>query len=164
MCRSIAATCSACRFFKWPATPSSSTRSIGAGTGLGFYTYLTARLFPAVLLLIIGILLITKRPVPWRGLGWALAGSVVIMLPLFNLWLTQPELLGGRTGQVSILNPLINQGDSWHIFPKRLGSIDPLLYKRRHDCAPQCPWPPIVRLGDGDSVFSRSCMDGAQLD
>ncbi|MFT7587349.1 MAG: 4-amino-4-deoxy-L-arabinose transferase-like glycosyltransferase [Cellvibrionaceae bacterium] len=83
----------------------------GACTGLGFYTYLTARLFPMVLILIVGYLLLAKRPVPWRGLGWALVGWLVIMLPLFNLWLGRPELLSGRTGQVSILNPLINQGD-----------------------------------------------------
>lgn len=83
----------------------------GAFTGLGFYTYLTARLFPAVLLCIIGYLWLTKRPVPWHGLATALVGSIVIMLPLFSLWINQPELLGGRTGQVSILNPLINQGD-----------------------------------------------------
>ncbi|MFK7801277.1 MAG: ArnT family glycosyltransferase [Anaerolineae bacterium] len=83
----------------------------GACTGLGFYTYLTARLFPAVLISLIGYLILTKRPIPWSGLGWALVGWVIIMLPLFNLWLSQPELLSGRTGQVSILNPLINQGD-----------------------------------------------------
>lgn len=83
----------------------------GGCTGLGFYTYLTARLFPAVLILILSYFLITKRPIYWSNLGWALLGWVVVMLPLFNLWLTQPELLSGRTGQVSILNPLINQGD-----------------------------------------------------
>ncbi|MEM8856778.1 MAG: glycosyltransferase family 39 protein [Chloroflexota bacterium] len=83
----------------------------GICCGLGFYSYLTARLLPAVLLLIIAWLAIQHKTLPWRGLTTALAGWLLAMLPLFILWITQPDILGGRTGQVSILNPLINEGD-----------------------------------------------------
>ena len=83
----------------------------GTAVGLGFYSYLTARLLPAVLILIIISLAIQHKELPWRGLAWASLGWVVMMLPLFGLWWLNPELLGGRTGQVSILNPDINGGN-----------------------------------------------------
>ncbi len=83
----------------------------GACVGLGFYTYLSARLLPAVLVLIVVAVAIQQKSLPWRGLAWGLAGWGVMMLPLLGLWWFNPELLGGRTGQVSILNPDINQGN-----------------------------------------------------
>ncbi len=83
----------------------------GGCIGLGSYTYLTARLFPAVVVVILIAVVVLQKKLPWRGLAWGLAGWLVMMTPLFILWYLQPQILSGRTGQVSILNPDINQGD-----------------------------------------------------
>ena len=81
--------------------------------GLSLYTYLAARFVP-LLFLMIGAALW------WQGRGRALwpgvvilaTGAIITALPLIVVILMDPEL-AGRTGQVSILNETINQGDFW---------------------------------------------------
>lgn len=74
--------------------------------GLGFYTYLAFRFTPLLLLLIALFLIIIGRGRRlWPGALWFAAGSLISMLPLLLLVVQQPELVIGRTGQVSILNP-----------------------------------------------------------
>ncbi|MCB9006235.1 MAG: glycosyltransferase family 39 protein [Ardenticatenaceae bacterium] len=86
----------------------------GVAYGLGFYTYLAIRFTP-LLLLVLGAFLLWqgRRGRLWRGLGWFLWGTAVALLPLALFYLQNPELLLGRTDQVSILNPAINHGDFW---------------------------------------------------
>ncbi|MBK8903733.1 MAG: glycosyltransferase family 39 protein [Anaerolineaceae bacterium] len=86
----------------------------GAVYGLGFYTYLAIRFTP-LLLLAVGAFLLWRGQ--WerlrRGVGWFVLGTAVILIPLALFYWQNPELLLGRTGQVSILNPAINGGDLW---------------------------------------------------
>lgn len=84
----------------------------GAVYGAGFYTYLAIRFTPLLLLALAAFLLWQGRR-DWlrRGAGWFLLGTAVSLLPLTLFYLQNPELLVGRTGQVSILNPAINGGD-----------------------------------------------------
>ncbi|MCB0036608.1 MAG: hypothetical protein KDE51_21395 [Anaerolineales bacterium] len=61
----------------------------------------------------------------WISLLWYALGFVIAVTPLLWVGWQQPDLFLGRTGQVSILSPDINQGDLWgtlfqHIF-KSLG-------------------------------------------
>ena len=84
--------------------------------GLGFYTYLASRLTPAFLLVAIVWLWWTQRqqfPALWRGLLWAGLGLTLTLIPWALLALNQPDILLGRTGQVSILHPDINGGNMW---------------------------------------------------
>lgn len=82
--------------------------------GLSFYTYLAVRFTP-VLLGVIAVYVI------WRGRGrilrlalpWFSLGTGLALAPLLWLALEQPGIVSGRTGQVSILNSAINQGDLW---------------------------------------------------
>lgn len=84
----------------------------GAAYGLGFYTYLAIRFTP-LLLLALGAFLLWQGRRDWlrRGAGWFVLGTAVTLLPLALFYLQNPDLLLGRTGQVSILNPAINGGD-----------------------------------------------------
>ncbi len=82
--------------------------------GLSFYTYLAVRFTPVLLVAIVIYLSwrgrgrILRLAIPWFSLGTGLA-----LVPLLVVALQQPEILSGRTGQVSILNSAINQGDLW---------------------------------------------------
>ncbi|MAU01339.1 MAG: hypothetical protein CL608_29715 [Anaerolineaceae bacterium] len=86
----------------------------GAAYGLGFYTYLAIRFTP-LLLLVLGAFLLWRgqRARLRRGVGWFVLGTAVTLLPLAIFYLQNPDLLLGRTDQVSILNPAINHGDFW---------------------------------------------------
>ena len=81
--------------------------------GLSFYTYLAVRLTPLILLGIALYLIITRRPQRHHlltGAGWFGVGTAVSLSPLLILYSQQPDLILGRTGQVSILNEAIHQG------------------------------------------------------
>lgn len=86
----------------------------GVAYGLGFYTYLAIRFTP-LLLLGLGAYLFWRgqRARLRQGVVWFLLGTAVALLPLALFYLQNPELLLGRTDQVSILNPTINHGDFW---------------------------------------------------
>lgn len=85
---------------------------VGLVYGLSFYTYLAVRFTP-VLLVAIGLY------VWWRGrretlrlaFPWFTLGTLLTLAPFLSLIAQQPELISGRTGQVSILNPDINGGN-----------------------------------------------------
>jgi 4-amino-4-deoxy-L-arabinose transferase-like glycosyltransferase len=80
--------------------------------GAGFYTYLAFRLTPVLLLSLFLYLLLTgRRQALWPGVLWFGVGAAITLLPLANLVRQQPDLLLGRTGQVSVFNPDVNHGD-----------------------------------------------------
>ncbi len=90
--------------------------------GLSFYTYLAVRMTP-VLLLVMGVYGV------WRGrknilrtaLPWFSLGSFITLAPFLILALQQPEIISGRAGQVSILNPAISQGDPFGTLLQHIG-------------------------------------------
>lgn len=86
----------------------------GAVYGAAFYTYLPIRFTPLLLLALAVYLAATNRwRRLWPGAFWFAAGTAVTLAPFaFVIW-QQPDLLLGRAGQVSILNPAINGGDFW---------------------------------------------------
>ena len=80
----------------------------GLAYGLAFYTYLAVRVTPLLLVLLLAYLVArgrTGRLFP--GVGWFVLGTVITCLPLALLVWQRPEILLGRAGQVSILNPAI---------------------------------------------------------
>lgn len=86
----------------------------GAAYGFSFYTYLAVRFTPILLLLMVAYL---WWHVPhhryWPGLLWFGVGTAVLLLPWIILFMQQPDLILGRSGQVSILNPVVNGGHVW---------------------------------------------------
>lgn len=86
---------------------------LGSGMlyGLTFYTYLVARFTPVLLLALALYLLATRHGRRlWPGALWFNAGSLAVLLPLLVAFVSDPALVLGRTGQVSILNPAVNDG------------------------------------------------------
>ena len=104
---------------------------VGLVYGLSFYTYLAVRFTP-VLLLAIGVY------VWWRGRGhtlrlaipWFSLGTLLILAPFLILIAQQPELISGRAGQVSILNPDINSGNLWGAIWQHTGQALGLFFVR----------------------------------
>ncbi len=84
----------------------------GVVYGLSFYTYLAVRFTP-VLFLLLGIYLYLtgRKKVLWPGTALFAAGTAVALAPLLISTIGQPDVLFGRLGQVSILNPAINEGN-----------------------------------------------------
>ena len=80
----------------------------GLTIGLGFYTYISARLVPLVVAAIIaweavrGGRHVANR---WRGLLVLVAVAAAVSAPLGAYFAEHPEFLIGRSEQVSILNP-----------------------------------------------------------
>lgn len=84
----------------------------GLTYGLTFYTYLAARFTPIFLLpLCIYLIWLGYGRKLWPGIGWLVLGSAIALIPWFILLWQQPDLILGRSGQVSIFNPAINQGN-----------------------------------------------------
>jgi len=108
---------------------------LGAGLAYGatFYTYLAARFTPVLLILLLSYLLLSRpdaRRRLWPGLAYFALGALLVLLPLAIYATQQPELLLGRAGQVSILNPAINNGDLWETFWQHVGrSLGLFLWK-----------------------------------
>ncbi len=85
----------------------------GALYGLTFYTYLAARFVPlALIAFLVFWYSAQRRTFPTaRQLAYFLVPAMLVGLPLLLAGLRQPEILLGRAGQVSVLNPDINHGD-----------------------------------------------------
>ncbi len=83
--------------------------------GLSFYTYLAARFTPlALMAFLIFWYIARRRTAPTlRELAAFGLPALIVGLPLALAGLRQPEILLGRAGQVSVLNPAINHGDLW---------------------------------------------------
>ncbi len=119
----------------------------GVCYGASLYTYLAARFTP-IPLVGLGLLLLwpaARLPRPrWAGLGIFLAAALVTAAPLGAYMLLRPDVLAGRTAQVSILNPAISHGDPWGTLARHIGRALAAFFLRgdripRHNL----PWRPI---------------------
>ena len=90
--------------------------------GLSFYTYLAVRFTPVLLgLLFLYLLWRGYGRQLWPGLGWFVLGTGFSLLPFTVLFIQDPSLILGRTGQVSILNADINGGDLLGALLRQIG-------------------------------------------
>jgi MFS family permease len=85
----------------------------GATLGVGFYTYLSFRLFPIVLVAGLGAAWLWRRDLVVRNirpLFISLAGTLVVLLPMLAFGVKYPgDVFGARTS-TSFLNPEFNNG------------------------------------------------------
>jgi 4-amino-4-deoxy-L-arabinose transferase-like glycosyltransferase len=88
----------------------------GVAYGTSFYTYLAARFTLVPVLLLLSYLFL-NRPQQRRrllaGVLWGGAPTLLTVLPFALLAWQQPDLILGRSDQVSLFNEAINQGDFW---------------------------------------------------
>lgn len=89
--------------------------------GLSFYTYLPIRFTPLVLALF-GLYLLTKGYGDrlWPGSAYLAAGTVVALIPFAIYTAGHWDVVMGRTGQVSVFNPVVNHGDLWATLGRQL--------------------------------------------
>jgi 4-amino-4-deoxy-L-arabinose transferase-like glycosyltransferase len=89
----------------------------GALYGLAFYTYTAIRFTPIALAAFVVYLLVRKpRPDPrsfFRPLLLAILSALVVLAPLGLYTLAHPDVVLGRSGQVSVFDPAIHGGDVW---------------------------------------------------
>jgi len=93
----------------------------GVFYGLSFYTYTAARFTPVALAVFSLYVLAARsairnlqfalRPSLWRGIGVAGLAALVVLIPLAIYTAGNLEVVLGRLGQVSFLNPAINGGN-----------------------------------------------------
>ncbi len=80
--------------------------------GLTFYSYLAIRFTPVLLIILFFYVLLRDHERRLRsGVAWFALGAFLILLPFLIVVGQQPDLLLGRTAQVSILNSDVNHGD-----------------------------------------------------
>ena len=91
----------------------------GAVWGLSFYTYLAARFSPIAFALVVGFLLLFRQVAagPFlaqrlsNGAVWATVGLALVAAPLAIYAAGNWDVVMGRPGGISILEPGINKGD-----------------------------------------------------
>jgi hypothetical protein len=85
--------------------------------GLSFYTYTAARLTPAAWAAFALYALVARpsilNPRLRRGIGLAALAVLATIAPLAVYTVGHPDVVLGRLGQVSILDPAISHGDPW---------------------------------------------------
>ena len=82
----------------------------GLVLGASLYTYLAARFLPIVVVLLVLYQALRRERVAWSRLAILVATALIVASPLLIYALGRPEMLLGRSSQVSILNPVVNQG------------------------------------------------------
>ncbi len=83
----------------------------GLVLGASFYTYLAARFLPLVLVVFVLYQILRGERIRWSRWAVLFAATLIIALPLLVYAISHPEMLLGRSSQVSILSPVVNQGD-----------------------------------------------------
>jgi len=79
----------------------------GILAGLSFYTYLSVRVIPVLLALMLGYALLCRRAglrSRWNGIAVGLVAALIVVVPLLIHFARQPADLSMRTDEVNILN------------------------------------------------------------
>jgi 4-amino-4-deoxy-L-arabinose transferase-like glycosyltransferase len=89
--------------------------------GLCYYSYLPIRFSPVALVLFAAVIVLCGgRRRLWPGAAWFLVAAALALLPLAVYTLSQWDVVMARAGQVSVLNPDINEGDLWGTIGRHL--------------------------------------------
>ncbi|MBC7264531.1 MAG: glycosyltransferase family 39 protein [Chloroflexi bacterium] len=120
-----------------------------AGTmyGLAFYTYLATRFTVIALAVFIAYLVFSRRSLLRHDLVYFLIPATVMLVPLGLYAWGHPEIILGRTDQVSIFNPAINHGDLWGTLALNLARTL-AMFTTRGDFIPRhnLPYRPVFDL------------------
>jgi 4-amino-4-deoxy-L-arabinose transferase-like glycosyltransferase len=83
----------------------------GLWLGLAVYSYLPARFAPLPFLMLVLYWLWRRQPIEWRGLLAFFLVALIVASPLLVYAAQHLQTFLGRSAQVSVLNPAINQGN-----------------------------------------------------
>ena len=127
----------------------------GVFYGLSFYTYTASRFTPVALAAFGAYLLVAcpaiqplrflrNSPFAIRNLSLAALATLVTVAPLAVYTVFNPDVVLGRPGQVSFLNPAINQGDPWGtLWSHTLSTLGMFFVRGDRIWRHNVPWRPI---------------------
>jgi 4-amino-4-deoxy-L-arabinose transferase-like glycosyltransferase len=81
--------------------------------GLGLHTYIAFRIAPIILVVLLLAFIISRRKffqTHWKEIVAFTITTVIVALPMFVVFGVHTEYFSGRTNEVSVLNPAVNQG------------------------------------------------------
>jgi len=116
--------------------------------GLGLHTYISFRIAPLILVALLVAFIISRKrflATHWKEILAFCVAAVVVALPMLLDFYRHPDHFSGRTNQVSVFNPAVNQGN----LPLTLGKSFGLSFAQfnffgdqnwRHNLP---PWPEI---------------------
>ena len=119
--------------------------------GLGLHTYIAFRIAPLILVVLLIAFIVSRKrflATHWKEISAFLAATILVALPMLVDFYHNPEHFSGRTGQVSLFTPEVNQG---HLLPMLGASIGKSLAKYsffgdknwRHNLP---PWPELFPI------------------
>lgn len=142
----------------------------GAFLAGGFYTYIAYRIVAGIIGIIILLLLIADRKqgftwvkTYWRSAMAALAAFIIVFAPLGYYFISHPGSFVGRSGQVSVFNPELNNG-------QLLGTITDVFVQSikayfsngdlnwRHNIAGLPFLPPLVSIFFGAALIALTLL------
>jgi len=91
--------------------------------GLGLHTYISFRITPLILVVMLATLIITKERFLkeyWKLIFIFVIFTTITVAPMLYTFYVHPEYIQSRTGNVSVLNPEVNQGHLAKAFLKSL--------------------------------------------
>jgi 4-amino-4-deoxy-L-arabinose transferase-like glycosyltransferase len=92
--------------------------------GLGLHTYIAFRIAPLILIVMLVTLMITREGFLkeyWKFILVFVIFTSVAAAPMLYTFYLHPEYITSRTGNVSVLNPEVNQGHLFKAFFKSFG-------------------------------------------
>ncbi|MCX6763011.1 MAG: glycosyltransferase family 39 protein [Candidatus Moranbacteria bacterium] len=81
--------------------------------GLGVHTYIAFRIAPLILVVLLIAFVISRKRffvTHWKEILAFVAAAVIVALPMLLDFYHHPDHFSGRTSQVSVFNPEVNQG------------------------------------------------------
>ena len=134
--------------------------------GLGVHTYIAFRIAPLILIALLGAFIISRKrflATHWKEILAFTAAAAIVALPMLLDFYHHPDHFSGRTNQVSVFNPDVNQGHLLLTLGKTFGlSLAQFNFfgdqNWRHNLP---PWPeifPIIGIffSLGSSIFSMN--------
>jgi 4-amino-4-deoxy-L-arabinose transferase-like glycosyltransferase len=119
--------------------------------GLGVHTYIAFRIAPLILVVLLIAFIVSRKKflsTHWKEILAFLAATILVALPMLVDFARNPEHFSGRTSQVSLFTPEVNQG---HLLPMLGASIGKSLAQYgffgdqnwRHNLP---PWPELFPI------------------
>jgi len=81
--------------------------------GLGVHTYISFRIAPLIIIVLLLAFIISRKrflATHWKEILAFIAATVIAALPMLLDFYSHPDHFSGRTSQVSVFNPEVNQG------------------------------------------------------
>lgn len=86
----------------------------GVFFGLGVHTYIAFRIAPIILIVLLAAFLISRKrflATHWKPISAFILATFLVALPMLADFYANPDHFSARTSEVSVFNPVVNQGN-----------------------------------------------------